>query len=195
TARASFLRRSIAADFLQPHFPGAHQRLRLIASEDQEDEETYTDDRARFTPRLELQPLPALTAYAFYRIEYDSLSGVKRAVARRYAGGIGSRRGYERRHVGPLIDDAPIGGRSLLEGSAELRHPVTERLGAAVFADAGQVSLASFDFPLDDLRYGFGFGLRYKSPVGPLRVDLGFPLEPPRGDARWQLHLSVGQAF
>src|SRR5206468_9266032 len=70
TARASFLRRTIAADFLQPHFPGSHQRLRLIASEDQEDEETYTDDRARFTPRLELQPLPALTAYAFYRIEY-----------------------------------------------------------------------------------------------------------------------------
>src|SRR2546427_803097 len=84
TARASFLRRSIAADFLQPHFPGAHQRLRLIASEDQEDEETYTDDRARFTPRLELQPLPALTAYAFYRLEYDSLSGVNRLVARRF---------------------------------------------------------------------------------------------------------------
>src|SRR5205823_908366 len=42
TARASFLRRSIAADFLQPHFPGAHQRVRLVASEDQEDEETYT---------------------------------------------------------------------------------------------------------------------------------------------------------
>src|SRR5207253_899268 len=83
TARASFLRRSIAADFLQPHFPGAHQRLRLIASEDQEDEETYTDDRARFTPRLELQPLPALMAYAFYRLEYDSLSGVNRMVARR----------------------------------------------------------------------------------------------------------------
>ena len=290
TARASFLRRSIAADFLQPHFPGTHQRVRLIVSEDQEDEETYTNDRARFTPRLELEPLPALTAYAFYRLEYDSLSGVNRMVARRlpdlaphsgllsgvglgadwnwtddlldptrgwvtsasvepvggflggkfsfvrlqgegrryqplvadlaaafrlrlgaeepfggsrdvplferlYAGGIGSVRGYERRHVGPLIEDDPIGGRSLVEGSAELRHPVTERLGAAVFADAGQVSLRSFDFPLDDLRYGFGFGVRYKSPVGPLRVDLGFPLEPPRGDARWQLHLSVGQVF
>jgi len=290
TARASFLRRTIAADFLQPHFPGTQQRLRLIASEDQEDEETYTNDRARFTPRVELEPLPALTAYLFYRLEYDSLSDVNRVVARRfpdiaphsgllsglglgadwnwtddlldptrgwvtsasvepvggflggkfsfvrlqgegrryqplladlvaafrlrlgaeeptgrsrdvplferlYAGGIGSVRGYERRHVGPLIDDDPVGGRSLIEGSAELRHPVTERLGAAVFADAGQVSLASFDFPLDDLRYGFGFGLRYKSPVGPLRVDLGFPLDPPRRDARWQLHLSVGQVF
>ncbi|HYY04968.1 MAG TPA: BamA/TamA family outer membrane protein [Candidatus Limnocylindria bacterium] len=290
TARASFLRRSIAADFLQPHFPGARQRLRLIASEDQEDEEAYTNDRARFTPRLEVQPLPTLTAYTFYRLEYDSLSDVNRVVARRfpdiaphsgllsgaglgvdwngtddvldptrgwvtsasvepvggvlggkfsfvrlqgegrryqplvadlgaafrfrlgtealtggsrdvplferlYAGGIGSVRGYERRHVGPLVDDDPIGGRSLVEGSAELRHPVTERLGAAVFADAGQVSLASFDFPFDDLRWGFGLGLRYKSPVGPLRVDLGFPLEPPRRDARWQIHLSVGQVF
>src|SRR5207244_10867250 len=83
TARASFLRRSIAADFLQPHFPGAHQRVRLIASEDQEDEETYTNDRARFTPRIELEPHPALTASLFYRLEYDSLSGVNRMVARR----------------------------------------------------------------------------------------------------------------
>ncbi len=290
TARASFLRRTIAADFLQPHFPGAHQRVRLLVSEDQEDEETYTNDRARLSPRLEWQAFPTLTAYGFYRLEYDSLSGVNPLVAqllpdlappsgllsglgfgadwngtddpldptrgwvtsasvepvggflggkfsfvrlhgegrryqplvaglgaafrlhlaaveptgtsrdvplfeRLYAGGIGSVRGYARRHVGPLVDGDPIGGRSLVEGSIELRHPVTEKLGAAVFADAGQVSLRSFDFPFDDLRWGFGFGLRYKSPVGPLRVDLGFPLEPPRGDARFQIHLSVGQAF
>src|SRR5207302_4259584 len=98
---------------------------------------------------------------------------------RLYAGGIGSVRGYERRHVGPLIDDDPVGGRSLIEGSAELRHPVTERLGAAVFADAGQVTLAGFDFPFDDLRYGLRFGRRCRTPGQPLRVDLGFPLEPP----------------
>ncbi len=290
TARASFLRRSIAADFLQPHFPGAHEGFRFLVSEDQEDEETYTNQRARLSPRLEWQLFPTLTAYGFYRFEYDSLSGVTPLVAqllpdiaprsgllsgfgfgadwngtndaldptrgwatsasvepvggilggkfsfvrlhgegrryqplfaglgaafrlhlgaveptgssrdvplfeRLYAGGIGSVRGYERRHVGPLIAGDPIGGRSLVEGSAELRHPVTEKLGAAVFADAGQVSLRSFDFPFDDLRWGFGFGLRYKSPVGPLRVDLGFPLEPPRGDSRRQIHLSVGQAF
>src|SRR5207245_5801055 len=100
---------------------------------------------------------------------------------RLYAGGIGSVRGYERRHVGPLIDDDPIGGRSLVEGSAELRHPVTERLGAAVFADAGQVSLRSFDFPFDDLRYGLGFGGRYKTPGGPPPAAPGFPLRPTRG--------------
>jgi len=145
------------------------------------------------------QPLVADLAAAFrLRLGAEEPFGGSRDVPlfeRLYAGGIGSVRGYERRHVGPLIDDDPVGGRSLVEGSAELRHPVTERVGAAVFADAGQVSLRSFDFPFDDLRYGFGFGVRYKSPVGPLRVDLGFPLEPPRGDARWQLHLSVGQTF
>jgi outer membrane translocation and assembly module TamA len=114
---------------------------------------------------------------------------------RLYAGGINSVRGYERRHVGPLVDDDPIGGRSLVETSAELRHPITEKIGAAIFADGGQVSLRTFDFRFDDLRWGFGVGARYKSPVGPLRLDLGFPLEPPDGDAHWQVHVSIGQAF
>lgn len=290
TARASFLRRTLVGDFLQPHFPGTDERVRLIVSEEQEDEQTYTNDRARLMPRLEWQPRPGLTGYAFYRLEYDSLSGVNTAVEqlfprlvprpgilsglgfgvdwswiddlldptrgstasasvepvggflggdvsfvrvqgevrrfqplfaelsaafrfhlaaeeptgssqdvplfeRLYAGGIGSVRGYERRHVGLLLDNDPVGGRSLIEASAELRHPITEELGAALFVDAGQVSLESFDFPFGDLRYGVGVGLRYKSPVGPLRVDLGFPLEPPRGDAHWQVHLSIGQAF
>src|SRR4029077_20010058 len=69
TARASFLRRTIAADFLQPHFPGHDERVRLIVSEDQEDEETYTNDRTRLMPRIEWQPRPGLTGYAFYRLE------------------------------------------------------------------------------------------------------------------------------
>ena len=86
-------------------------------------------------------------------------------------------------------------GGNLVEGSVELRHPITEKLGAAVFLDGGQVSLKSFDFPFDDLRYGAGFGVRYKSPVGPLRLDLGFPFRPPNGDPRWQIHVGVGAAF
>jgi outer membrane protein insertion porin family/translocation and assembly module TamA len=290
TARASFLRRTIAADFVQPHFPGLRDRLRLLLAEDQEEEDTYTNDRTRFGPRIEWQALPNLVPYAFYRIEYDSLSSVKavvrnfrtglaphngilsglgfgidfnatddpldpsvgwvtlasvepvggflggdfsfvRATAegrryqplvwgllgafrlrlgaadptggtpeiplfeRFYAGGINSVRGYDRRRIGPLVADDPVGGRTLVETSAELRHPITEKIGAAVFVDAGQVSLRSFDFPFGDLRYGSGFGVRYKSPVGPLRLDLGFPVQPPPGDARWQVHVSLGQTF
>src|SRR5262249_30717734 len=193
-------------------------RVRVLAFEQQEDEQTYTNDRSRFSPRIEWQALPELVPYAFYRIEYDSLSSVNPVVkalfpaiapsnavlsglgfgvdwngtddptdpsrgwganaqvepiggflggdlsfvrvvveARRYqplpeqllaalrvrvgteeltgstpdvplyerfyAGGVDSVRGYGRWRVGPLVDDDPIGGKSLLDGSAELRHP------------------------------------------------------------------------
>src|SRR5439155_527995 len=122
TARASFLRRSIAADFLQPHFLGGKFSFVRLQGEGRR-----------------YQPLVADLAAAFrLRLGAEEPFGGSRDVPlfeRLYAGGIGSVRGYERRHVGPLIDDDPIGGRSLVEGSAELRHPVTERLGAAMFAD------------------------------------------------------------
>src|SRR5207247_326248 len=185
TARASFLRRSIGADWnwtddlLDP-------TRGWVTSASVEPVGGFLGGKFSFV-RLQgegrrYQPLVADLAAAFrFRLGAEEPFGGSRDVPlfeRLYAGGIGSVRGYERRHVGPLIDDDPVGGRSLVEGSAELRHPVTERLGAALFAGAGQGSLRSLGFPLDDLRYGFGFGVRYKSPVGPLRVDLGFPLEP-----------------
>src|SRR5262249_757581 len=112
-----------------------------------------------------------------------------------YAGGVNSVRGYARRRVGPLVDDDPIGGRTLVETSFELRHPITEKLSGAVFVDGGQVSLDTFDFPFDDLQYGVGFGALYKTPVGPFRVSLGLPPAPPPGHGPWQLQLSVGQVF
>lgn len=112
-----------------------------------------------------------------------------------HAGGLDSVRGYGRWRIGPLADDEPLGGRTLVETSVELRHPLTDTLGAAVFVDAGQVSLESFDFPFDDLQYGAGFGIRYRSPVGPLRVDLGFPAEPPPGDPHWRIHVMLGTTF
>src|SRR5438874_8196480 len=84
TARASFLRRTLAADFLQPHFPGAHDKVRVLAFEQEEEEDAYTNDRARFSPRLEWEALPGLTPYAFYRIEYDGLTSVRETARRRF---------------------------------------------------------------------------------------------------------------
>jgi len=112
-----------------------------------------------------------------------------------YAGGTGSVRGYERRHVGPLAGGDPIGGRTLVETSVELRRAIVGNLGGALFADAGQVGLRDDRLPIDDLQVGVGFGVRYKSPVGPIRIDLGFPLDRPAGDAVWQLSVSLGRAF
>ena len=115
---------------------------------------------------------------------------------RLYAGGEKSVRGYARRKLGPL--DArgnPIGGLSLIEGSVELRRPIWGPLGGALFIDFGQVSLRSFDLPVNDLKFGSGFGLNYQTPLGPLALYLGFPWRPPRGEASWQFYFSVGAYF
>jgi translocation and assembly module TamA len=52
-----------------------------------------------------------------------------------------------------------------------------------------------FDLPADDLEFAAGIGVLYTTPIGPLRLDLGFPFDPPRGDQSWQLHFSIGQFF
>jgi len=292
TARISLIRRTLAADFLQPHFPGASNRTRLLFAEDQENEDSYDLDRSRLTPRFEWQATDRITGFAFYRAEYDSLSNVRSAVRayrpgiapansilsgfgvgadwnatdnlldptrgwvgsatvepvggplggdvslvrvvtqgrlyqplagnllgagrvrvgaadpvwgareiplfeRFYAGGIDSVRGYARRRVGPEAgpNDRPVGGRSLVESSLELRHPVTERVAGAVFLDGGYVSPTSFSFPVGHLRYGSGFGALVRSPIGPLRFDLGFPVQPRSSDQRWQIHVSLGASF
>lgn len=113
-----------------------------------------------------------------------------------YAGGEKSVRGYGRRRLGPVSDsDDPLGGLSMIEGSIELRRPLWRELGGAVFVDFGQVSLDSFDLPVDDLKFAAGVGITYTTPIGPLRLDIGFPLDPPRGEQSWQVHFSVGQFF
>jgi outer membrane protein assembly complex protein YaeT len=115
---------------------------------------------------------------------------------RLYAGGEQSVRGYARRRLGPRdSDNNPIGGLSAVEASVELRHKVWGPLGGAIFLDAGQVSLNRFDPPVDDLKFGTGIAFMYATPVGPLRLDLGFPLERPPGDSSWQLYFSIGQFY
>jgi len=113
-----------------------------------------------------------------------------------YAGGEKSVRGYARHRLGPLsTTDRPLGGLSLVEGSVELRRPIWGPIGGAVFMDFGQVSLKAFDPPITDVKFAPGLGVTYKTPIGPLRLDIAFPLDPPSGDASWQLHFSIGQFF
>ncbi|WP_042442703.1 autotransporter assembly complex protein TamA [Azospirillum sp. B510] len=113
-----------------------------------------------------------------------------------YAGGGGSVRGYGFQKAGPRdrFND-PAGGRSLFEIGAELRIKVTESIGIVPFVDAGTVYDKAYPNFSEPLRVGAGLGLRYYTDFGPLRVDIGVPLNPPSGDARWQLYLSLGQAF
>jgi len=113
-----------------------------------------------------------------------------------YAGGLNSVRGYGRDRLGPIsASNDPIGGRSLIEGSIELRRQFSEKFGGTLFLDFGHVSLRSFTIPVGELKYATGFGVLYGTPIGPLLLALGFPFDPPRKDQPWQIHFSVGQFF
>ena len=113
------------------------------------------------------------------------------------AGGGGSVRGFEFQSIGPRdVDGNPFGGRSLLEVGAELRLRVTDEIGVVPFIDGGQVyhnSLPQFDV---NLHWGAGLGVRYFTPVGPLRLDVAAPVNRRRNiDDAFQFYISLGQAF
>ncbi len=119
-----------------------------------------------------------------------------------YAGGDSSVRGFALDRLGPLdVNGFPRGGQGLIVLNAELRIPVRGGLGAVAFIDAGNVPLLVKKFSMAETRGSVGFGLRYRSPVGPIRIDLGMKLDrrqvPPDNDLerRTALHISLGQAF
>lgn len=113
-----------------------------------------------------------------------------------YAGGDGGVRGYGRRKLGALnAADDPLGGLSVIEGSVELRRSLWRELAGAVFLDFGQLSLESYDIPVDSLQFAPGFGLSYATRIGPLRFDIGFPIDPADDDEPWRVHFGIGQSF
>ena len=113
-----------------------------------------------------------------------------------YAGGPGSVRGYGLNRLGPLAaDGAPLGGHSLIEGSVELRFPVIGELGGVFFVDFGQVFEASLDYHLQELRYAVGPGVRYNTPIGPVRFDVGFIVDRRPDEPFGRIELSILQAF
>ena len=112
-----------------------------------------------------------------------------------YAGGGGSVRGYTYQSIGPRDAlNRPLGGASLIEASAELRQRLGESWGIAAFLDAGGVGEeATPDF--SQIRAGTGLGLRYLTAIGPLRFDVGLPLERQKGDPSYGVYIGFGQAF
>ncbi len=109
------------------------------------------------------------------------------AAYRFFAGGDQSVRGYDYRSLAPKDADGTIaGGRYLATASVEYEHPVSGPWGVALFADAGD----AIDSWRDGLRHAIGIGLRWRSPVGPLRLDLAFPSDRTEDDFR--IHFSMG---
>lgn len=116
---------------------------------------------------------------------------------RLFAGGGGSLRGYPFQTVGPLEGSTPLGGRSMMLFSQELRWRMTETFGLTAFLDGGAVTEEIwFNDAVDEVLWGTGLGLRYFTPVGPLRLDVAVPLNRRSGvDDPWQFYVSLGQAF
>ena len=122
---------------------------------------------------------------------------------RYFLGGSTNLRGWGRFEVSPLSDGLPIGGLSFTNFSTELRVPLIGKLGGVAFMDGGNVWENPWDFNLNDLRYDIGTGLRYNTPVGPVRLDVGWQMNPIPGllingeeqKRPLRIHFSIGQAF
>lgn len=126
------------------------------------------------------------------------------ASERFFAGGDATVRGFALDRLGaPATLDRnglPTGGNAVVVFNGEVRFPVWKSVGAAAFVDAGNVFLRVSDLDLGELRGATGIGLRYRSPIGPIRVDLGFKLSRRTfingtREGRTALHITVGQAF
>jgi outer membrane protein insertion porin family len=125
------------------------------------------------------------------------------ASERFFAGGDTTIRGFALDTVGApnTISSAgfPKGGNALVLLNAELRLPVWRDLGAAVFMDGGNVFNRASEVDVGALRGSAGFGVRYRSPIGPIRFDVGFKLErrvvAGRLEPAQAFHFSIGQAF
>lgn len=170
---------------------------------------------ARVAPELSLQGL----AFGYARIQLDgsiyqsfgdritlagrmrlgTIAGAPRdaiAPSRRfYAGGGASVRGYGFQGIGPRDpNNDPIGGRSLTEFAVEARLKLFGPFGLVPFFDAGNIYTSPLP-KFTGLQYGAGVGVRYYSNFGPIRIDVGTPINPQPGDPRVAVYVSLGQAF
>lgn len=123
---------------------------------------------------------------------------------RYFLGGATTLRGWGRFEVSPLSGfGLPIGGHTFMNFSVEARIPVWSDLSGVIFLDGGNVWTDAWDFNLNDMRYDVGPGIRYNTPIGPLRLDIGYQLNPidgllvngERQKRRFRFHFSIGQAF
>jgi len=116
-----------------------------------------------------------------------------------FAGGSSSIRGYHERKVGPIdsLTEDPIGGEALFLGNLEYTYPLVDFIKLATFFDSGNVWKENKDFLSGNLKSSIGLGLRVKTPIGPVSVDYGWPLdlEPGEDEKEGRFHFSVSRAF
>jgi len=154
-----------------------------------------------------------LTASTYYAVDEDArivlagrvtlgmLGGPKLsdipANHRFYAGGAASVRGYRLNSLGPQDGrfGFVVGGRSLLTVNLEARIKITDTIGVVPFFDAGNAFESTTPHLKDKLYKAAGIGLRYYTPIGPIRADFAFPLDRRKGDRPVSMYISIGQSF
>ena len=118
---------------------------------------------------------------------------------RYFTGGQDSIRGYDERTVGPIDPNTSdsVGGEALLLGSVEYTVPIIEIIKGAVFFDTGNVWDNVRDYGTGGLKSGTGVGLRVKTPIGPIKLDYGIPLntEPGQTKKNGKFYFSVSRGF
>ena len=118
---------------------------------------------------------------------------------RYYAGGATTIRGYKERHVSPrdTVTNEPIGGNARFLSSAEAMFPLVEKIiKGAIFADAGEVWKNRSDTFTSNLKYGVGAGVRVRTPLGPVKLDYGWPLSDNHGDGKkGRFYFSMSHGF
>ncbi|HXX41500.1 MAG TPA: BamA/TamA family outer membrane protein [Chthoniobacterales bacterium] len=113
-----------------------------------------------------------------------------------FNGGATTVRSFGERDLGPLDPKGnPVGGEFYTIFNVEYTFPLYGELQGATFFDAGNLLPTSEDPGLTDMRYALGLGLRYKLPIGPIRLDYGFNPDPHRHEDDGAFHLSFGFAF
>jgi outer membrane protein insertion porin family len=117
-------------------------------------------------------------------------------VERFFLGGSTTVRGYAQDTLGPKGSDGnPTGGNAFLMENLELRTSLGKGIGLVAFVDGGNVWQKVNEMGLTDLKFTTGLGLRYDTPVGPIRVDYGVKLQREKGESSGELHFSIGHAF
>ncbi|MGH8855816.1 MAG: BamA/TamA family outer membrane protein, partial [Telluria sp.] len=118
-----------------------------------------------------------------------------------YAGGIGSVRGYQTSTLGPKDQNGnPVGGASKMIGNVEFIFPlpgsgVDRTLRLFTFFDFGNVYQEGQPLSFSELKYSTGFGMSWLSPIGPLKISMGFPLNRDTNDKVQRFQFQIGTAF
>ncbi|MCF8469994.1 MAG: autotransporter assembly complex protein TamA [Parvibaculum sp.] len=192
------LRHDSSDDLLDPT-RGARLTLKGTPYFGTSDTEPTTFTRLEATGSTYFTPLEELTFAV--RGRYGMIAAGDTAdipgSTRFFSGGGGSVRGYGYQMAGPLdAQNDPEGGRSVLEGNVETRYRASETIGIVAFIDGGQAFDNLVPSLGDPLLWGAGLGLRYYTPIGPIRADVAVPLNRRRGvDDAFQIYVSLGQAF